>query len=228
MKHVLILFALLLSSLTARAQVAYLDGGHFRLGLHEDDGHQVLRLEGNFLRPSDYTQSLPVLRQIDASKKVLVLDLNFGGGLGHPIENFSRRIRRITREAGITLVTVIRSGSWCASFCTLIYMAGDVRAATEFAQFGFHTATAFNGRISVTAAMIGNYAQYGVSRRWLNEHRDYFVRREITALRPADLEGSNIVTHTFTFDFEFDRHVQRLVVGEKPALASGISETGRR
>jgi len=198
-------------ALSSWAQDHVINAPNFTLRLKQAADHQTLSLSGNFAA-GDYNRAKPIFDRLDGSKRVLIVELNFGGGLDNPIETFARRLRRYCRENSCQIVTVIPTGAWCASYCIPIYMQGEVRATIAGGHFGFHVATLSTpiGTFNMISAMLGNYAQYGVSRAWLNENRRYFEQRDITALSPQELAGSNIVTHQFGTKDEFAEFVGRL------------------
>lgn len=180
----------------------------FSVTIRQSPGYQTLRLSGN-LGLGDYSKAAPIFDQLDPTKKILVMELNFGGGVAAPIEAFAKRLKKYCDDNACTLVTVVRSSSVCASYCMPIYMTGDVRATVEGAKFGLHTMTMW-GMISDSRTVMSTYAKYGVSRSWLDQHKEYFVSRDVTWLTPPQMGGAGVVTNEFSHEREFVDFLQTL------------------
>lgn len=129
-----------------------------------------------FLYPLNSVPVADALRSAPDGTQV-VLDLDTPGGLvlvGLAILDAIDE----ARERGVTIVTEVRPGATCGSFCVVLFAAGDVRLAAPDARFIVHGARDLTtGHLSEpgTDLMIDQMARRGADRRRLEDARFYGV-----------------------------------------------------
>lgn len=199
-KLVLTAALLFLISPETHAGTIAIGGGEFHLRLLQTPTAQIVELSGIFTNGSQ-KRAAPLFSALEPSKP-LILNLDFGGGQSSSIEPFAKALRRWAEANNSRIITLVLDNRECASYCLMLFMTGDERVAYPAAKFGFHTAYAeFAGvRLKFPGAMIGNYAQFGIDPSWLLANRDAFQKLEVKWYAPSQLEGSQILTRTLTYD----------------------------
>lgn len=96
------------------------------------------------------------------------------------------------RSCAIT--TEIEMFRTCASACIPLFMVGDVRRASERADFGFHEAALIEGIVPLPFMSEYVLRSKGVNAAWLARNGDMFTSLRVSWRTPVQLNGSGIVT----------------------------------
>ncbi len=118
----LLLFIFILLSFSVHAEVRVSFSG-------EITPRSLERLERNILK------AVSNLREAD--ERIVVAEINSGGGNLYAALAFIERIRKSEADLNFSLTTRVRHS--CESSCTVLFTAGKTRQATRGASFGFHS-----------------------------------------------------------------------------------------
>ena len=158
---------------------------------------QEIQLHGALL--SGIVEDLEGLKNI---KKLLRnnvdirLILNSSGGYQKLYTQLATSLKNAcnSRETGCEITTFVSSKSRCSSACIPLFMAGDVRMASQSSIFGFHQAAIIPGALKIKGKAEKDLLESGVDSVWLRMNSHLFQTLEMTYLNPTVMNGSNIVT----------------------------------
>lgn len=73
----------------------------------------------------------------EGQERAVVVEIDSGGGNLYATLSFVDRIQKAQTDQNFTLITRVRNA--CESSCTVLFTSGNVRQASRFADFGFHS-----------------------------------------------------------------------------------------
>jgi len=169
-----------------------------------DDGAYSIEINGGIERLAVWVGALKMIP--DNTDFSIVLS-----SPGGPVEETEKIIEQIknkcapkdaqSTEKSCVVTTVVDQSKSCVSACTYIFAAGDVRAASAGAVFGFHAAAAFldfgGYEMAPPERAVAAYLKYSdVDPKWIDQQiaLGVFSQVEITWYSREDLKNSNFVT----------------------------------